>query len=299
MIYISLMNTRQMRYFVAVAEELNFRRAAERLHMTQPPLSQQIAGLEKELGVPLFVRDRRRVELTEAGRSLLGDARAILASIETVRQRAMDVGAGKAGRLRIGFVGPAIDGPLPPDIKRFRDAHPGVTLDLHETTTAQQLDMLRKGTLDAGVVRLAGHDMTSLDCVPYHREPYVLAVPEDDPLAGRKSVAVGELDGRPMILAPRHLNPALFDAWASAFANADARLNVVQEAVTKHTSVALVAAGHGLSPVPASTASTGRRGVAFLELTRGIPPLTLHVAFRPPMAGPPLESFLDELTGTA
>ena len=292
------MNTRQMRYFIAVAEELNFRRAAERLHMTQPPLSQQIAGLEEELGTALFVRDRRRVELTEAGRSLLIDARAILASIETSRQRTMDVGAGKAGRLRIGFVGPAIDGPLPPDLKRFGRAHPGVTLDLHEATTPQQLDMLRSLELDAGVVRLAGHDTTSLACVPYHSEPYVLAVPEDDPLARRESVSLAELDNRPLIMAPRHLNPALFDAWASAFANAGARMNVAQEAVTKHTCVALVAAGHGLSPVPASTAATGRRGVAFLELRDGIPPLTLHVTYRTPAAGRALKSFLDSLAGT-
>jgi DNA-binding transcriptional LysR family regulator len=291
------MNTRQMRYFVAVAEELNFRRAAERLHMTQPPLSQQIAGLEEELGVALFLRDRRRVELTGAGRSLLHDARAILASIETARQRTVDVAQGRAGRLRIGFVGPAMDGPLPTDIRRFRAAHPGVTLDLHEATTVQQLDLLRSRELDAGVVRLAGHDTGSLACAPYHSEPYVLAVPDDHPLAGRQSVSVTELDDRPLILAPRHLNPVLFDAWASAFADAGARMNVVQEAVTKHTSVALVAAGHGLSPVPASTASTGRRGVAFLELKDGIPPLILHVVYRTLAAGQPLKAFLDGLPG--
>lgn len=292
------MNTRQMRYFVAVAEEQNFRRAAKRLYMTQPPLSQQIAALEEELGTALFVRTPRRVELTDAGHSLLDDVRAILASIETAKQRAIDAGAGRTGRLRIGFVGPAIDGPLPEDIKRFGKMHPGVTLELYEATTSQQLDMLRNRELDMGVVRLIGHKTAGLTCLPYHSEPYILAVPEDHPLARRGTVSITQLDGLPMILSPRHLNPTLFDAWASAFTNAGARLHIAQEAATKHTCVALVAAGHGLSPVPASTASTGRRGVRFVPLSGGIDPLTLHLAFRQPVVSTVLEGFLDELTNT-
>jgi len=292
------MHSRQLEYFLAVAEELNFRRAAERLHMTQPPLSQQIAALEDELGVRLFVRDRRKVELTGAGCSLLADARDILAAMEAARRRAVDIGTGRAGRLAVGFVGPAIDGPLPDDIRRFREAHPGVTLDLHEATTTDQLERLRRGALDAGVVRLVGHDVTGLASVVYYRERYVLAVPEDDPLAGRRSVSLRELDGRPLIMAPRRLNPTLFDAWAAAFSEAGARLRVGQEAVTKHTSVALVAAGHGLSPVPASTAGTGRRGVAFVALDGPIPPLELHLVFREPMRSAALGLFVETLIRT-
>ena len=289
------MHTRQLEYFLAVAEELHFRKAAERLHMTQPPLSQQIAALEEELGVTLFVRDRRKVELTEAGRSLLADARAILAALSTARQRAVDIGSGRAGRLAVGFVGPAIDGPLPDDIRCFGEAHPGVVLDLHEISTAEQLKRLREGTLDAGVLRLAGHDAAGLTCVPYHREPYVLAVPEGHALAGRGPVSLAALDGAPLILPPRIQNPVLFDAWAAAFARAGARMRVAQEAATKHTSVALVAAGHGLSPVPESTAATGRRGVAFVGLRDGLPPLTLHLAFREPVRSTALERFRDAL----
>jgi len=289
------MHTRQLEYFLAVAEELHFRRAAERLHMTQPPLSQQIAALEDELGVALFVRDRRKVALTEAGQSLLADARAILAALETARQRAVDIGSGRAGRLSVGFVGPAIDGPLPGDIRRYREAHPGVALDLHEATTAALLERLKGGTLDAAVVRLIGHDATGLACVEYHRERYVLAVPVGDPLAARSSIPLSVLDGRPLILAPRGLNPVLFDAWAAAFAEAGARMHVAQEVVTKHTSVALVAAGHGVSPVPQSTAATGRRGVAFVELEGRIPPLTLHLAYREPVRSAALGRFIEML----
>ncbi len=280
---------------MAVAEELHFRKAAERLHMTQPPLSQQIAALEEELGVRLFVRDRRKVELTEAGKSLLADARIILANMDAAERRARDIGTGKTGRLAIGFVGPAIDGPLPEDIRKFREAHPGVTLDLHEATTPDQLERLRHGMLDAGVVRLLGHDTSGLTCRVYHRERYVLAVPADDPMAGHPSVSIRDLDDRPLIMAPRRLNPALFDAWAAAFAEADAKMHVVQEVTTKHTSVALVAAGHGLSPVPASTAGTGRSGVAFVPLRGTLPSLEIHLVFREPTHSVALDNFVSIL----
>lgn len=280
-----------MRYFTAVAEELNFRKAAERLHMTQPPLSQQIASLEEELGVALFIRNRRRVELTAAGRSLYLDVQGILAGIRSAARRASEVGTGKAGRLRIGFIGPAIDGTLPDDIKRFKTSHPGVTLELHELTTSSQLEMLRSNRLDAGIVRLIGNDATGLKCLSYHQEGYVLAVPDLHPLAGRSSVSLRELDGEPLIMFPRSLNPVLHDAWATAFTNTGARMHVAQEAVTKHSSLALAAAGHGLTPVPESTASSGRRGVSFVRFEDAVPSLEFHLVVLQSDRSPALESF--------
>ena len=263
--------------------------------MTQPPLSQQIAVLEESLGVPLFIRDRRSVQLTEAGAVLLTDARRLLDTIKDARQRAIDVGTGKTGRLRIGFVGPAIDGPLSSDIKHFRKAHPYITFELHEKTTDLQLAMLRSNELDAGFVRLMGHSPTGLDSTLYHSEQYVLAVPEESPLAHRQSVPIAALDNMPFILFPRRLNPLLFDAWVTAFSNSDARLNIAQEAVTKHTSVALVAAGHGVSPVPQSTAETGYKGVAFIALLGNIPKVELHLVTgkRPPSSS--LAAFIKHL----
>jgi len=292
MFYKSLMNTRQMDYFTAVAEELNFRKAAERLHMTQPPLSQQIAALEEELGVALFVRNRRKVELTAAGRSLYLDVQGILAGIRNAERRATDTGLGKAGRLRIGFIGPAIDGPLPDDIMKFKTSHPGVAVELHELTTAAQLDMLRGNRLDAGIVRLVGNDATGLESFTYHRESYILAVPDSHPLARRNSVSLSELDGEPLIMFPRHINPVLHDAWAAAFSNAGAHMHVAQEAITKHSSVALAAAGHGLTPVPESTASSGRHGVSFVRFEGAVPSLEFHLAVQRTDRSPALESFM-------
>ncbi|QGY41926.1 LysR family transcriptional regulator [Pseudodesulfovibrio cashew] len=284
-----------MRYFVAVAERLNFRRAAEALHMTQPPLSQQIAALEEELETVLLVRDRRTVRLTPAGECLLEEARRILANLEIARQRVKDVGAGRTGRLRIGFVGPAIDGPLSADIRNFRRKHENVALELHELPTAAQLDSLRSGDLDLGMVRLVGHDASDLRCEVYHRERYVLAVPGDHPLAGRQSVTPADLDGEPMILFARRQNPILYDAWAASLADSGARLFVAQEAATKHTAVALAAAGHGIAPVPESTADTGRRGVRFIRFDGNIPPLELHAVYPPKSISPVRDAFLRSL----
>ena len=280
------MNTKQMRYFVAVAEELNFRKAAEGLHMSQPPLSQQIAALEESVGTRLFVRDRRKVALTPAGVSLLKDVRRILADMDSAARRAADLGQGRVGTVRLGYVGPAIDGPLPERLAAFRDANPGAELELHETFTVLQLDRLRTDQLDAGVVRIVGHDLSGLATRLFVRDRYVLAVPESHELAERKSVSVRDLDGQPLILFPRAGNPTLHDAWTALFSNAGSRCRVVQEAATKHTAVALAAAGLGLAPVPGTTAGSGRKGVRFVALEGAIPTLELHVAWRPDRESP-------------
>ncbi|WP_316896763.1 LysR substrate-binding domain-containing protein [Pseudodesulfovibrio indicus] len=289
------MTTRQMRYFLAVAETLHFRKAAERLHMTQPPLSQQIAAFEAELGVALFERDRRSVKLTEAGESLLRDVRAILAAIDQARRRTVDTGLGRRGRLRVGFMGPAIDGPLGPDLKRFAEQHPGIVLELTEKPTPELTALVREGGLDAAVVRVSGTVPAGLVRCVYHRETYVLAVPAAHRLAGEHAVTPMMLDNEPVIMLPRVLNPALFDQWAGLFSRAGARLNVAQEVLTKHATVALVAAGLGVSPVPLSTAGTGRRDLAFIPFAGEVPELEFHLVARDEAHGPVLAAFLEEL----
>lgn len=289
------MNTRQMRYFLAVAETLHFRRAAERLHMTQPPLSQQIAAFEAELGVPLFVRDRRSVALTEAGKCLLGDVRRILADMDAARRRAVDTGLGRVGRLRVGFIGPAIDGPLSADLKRFGESHPGITLELMEKSTPELTERVREGGLDAAVVRLSGPGPDGLEHRVYHRETYVLAVPAAHRLAGVRAIEPKMLDDEPLIMFPRGLNPVLYDQWAALLAGAGARLRVAQEVLTKHATVALVAAGLGVSPVPRSTADTGRKDVAFVPFAVDTPRLEFHLIARDEAHGPALAAFLGQL----
>lgn len=289
------MNTRQMRYFLAVAETLHFRRAAERLHMTQPPLSQQIAAFEEELGVALFIRDRRSVALTEAGESLLSDVRRIFADMEAAERRTVDTGLGRVGRLRVGFIGPAIDGPLGPDLKAFCESHPGITLELSEKSTPELVERVRDKGLDAAVVRLSGPGPDGLERYVYHRETYVLAVPAGHRLAGEAAVDPKMLDNEPLVMFPRKLNPVLYDQWTALLSGAGARLRVAQEVLTKHATVALVAAGLGISPVPLSTADTGRRDVAFVPFAADTPELTFHLIARTEVHTPALKIFLDQL----
>jgi DNA-binding transcriptional LysR family regulator len=289
------MNTRQMRYFLTVAETLHFRRAAERLHMTQPPLSMQIAAFEEELGVALFVRDRRSVVLTEAGESLLSDVRRILGDMEAAQRRAVDAGLGRVGRLRVGFIGPAIDGPLGPDLKAFGESRPGIILELSEKSTPELVEGVRGKRLDAAVVRLSGPEPDGLDRHVYHRERYVLAVPAGHRLAKMEAVETEMLDNEPLIMFPRALNPVLYDQWTALLSGAGARLRVAQEVLTKHATVALVAAGLGVSPVPRSTADTGRRDVAFVPFAAPTPRLEFHLIARSEPQGPALAAFLDQL----
>ncbi|OIQ49089.1 Hca operon transcriptional activator [Pseudodesulfovibrio hydrargyri] len=289
------MTDRQMRYFLAVAETLHFRRAAERLHMTQPPLSQQIASFEEELGVPLFTRDRRSVALTEAGESLLSDVRRILADMEAAERRAVDTGLGRVGRLRVGFIGPAIDGPLGPDLKAFCENHPGITLELMEKSTPELVERVRGKGLDAAVVRVSEPGPDGLERHVYHRESYVLAVPVGHRLAKEQAVETEMLDDEPLIMFPRKLNPVLYDQWTAMLSGAGARLRVAQEVLTKHATVALVAAGLGVSPVPRSTADSGRRDVTFIPFAVPTPELTFHLIARPEPHGPALATFLAQL----
>ncbi|WP_338668013.1 LysR family transcriptional regulator [Pseudodesulfovibrio methanolicus] len=291
------MNSRQMRYFLAVAETLHFRRAAESLHMTQPPLSMQIAAFEEELGVALFVRDRRSVVLTEAGESLLADVRRILGEMEAAERRAKDTGLGRVGRLRVGFIGPAIDGPLGADLKAFGESHPGITLELSEKSTPELVEGVRGKRLDAAVVRLSGQRPDRLEHHVYHRETYVLAVPAGHRLAGVAAIEPMMLDDEPLIMFPRPLNPVLYDQWTALLSGAGARLRVAQEVLTKHATVALVAAGLGVSPVPRSTADTGRRDVAFVPFAARTPELTFHLIARPEPHGAALKTFIDQLVG--
>src|SRR5580704_7940523 len=147
------MELRQLRYFIAVAEELHFRRAAERLHISQPPLSQQIRALEDELGFVLLTRTRRRVQLTPAGEAFLRDARIVLAELESAVATARRIDAGQTGRLRVGFVGSALLSIVPGTVERFRASRPGVAIELRERSTVDQQRAVAAGVVDVGLVR--------------------------------------------------------------------------------------------------------------------------------------------------
>lgn len=261
------MELRQLRYFVAVAEELHFRRAAARLHMSQPPLSQQIAALETELGCRLLARTRRQVELTPAGTAFLRDARALLADLEDAASHARALGEGLSGVLRVSFVGSALFSIVPTLVQRFRQIRPGVSLELRESSTVDQLRALQSGAIDAGLVRPPLQPPPGIRLEPIAAEPTIAAVPADHPLARLRRIPLARLAAEPIVLFSREQAPGFHDLIVNRLAATGGASNIVQRAPQTLTIIGLVAAGVGVSPVPASVASLALHGVAYRPLT--------------------------------
>lgn len=285
------MELRHLRYFVAVAEELHFHRAAERLHISQPPLSQQIRALESELGVQLLERNRRSVSLTAAGAVFLREAREILAAVDAAAETARSVARGDAGRLALGFVGSAMHSALPGILRAHRRAFPQVELVLTELPTAAQLAALMAGRIDAGVIRPPVRE-PGLVFETIHREPVVIALPEDHPLAARRDVALADLVEEPFVLLARREAPGLYESLNTAMAGAGGVPEVVQEAREMQTVVGLVAAGLGVSLVPASVGADEHRGVAYRPVAGTAPTIELALAWRPDDLSPVVAAFL-------
>jgi DNA-binding transcriptional LysR family regulator len=265
------MELRHLRYFVTVAEERHFGRAAARLNMAQPPLSQQIRALERELGVDLFVRGPRGASLTPAGNTLLEEAYQILTRVAHAAEATRAVGRGESGLLRVGFVSSAAYSTLPDAVKRFREAHPGVALVLQELTTALQLEGLRAGDLDLALFRAAigfvGENLgPDLAFEPVAHEPYVLALPVAHPLAAHEALALSQVGAEPFVGFPRRVNPSMYDELEGYCRAAGFSRNVVQEATLMQTIVSLVGAGLGLALVPASLQRLHLDGVAYRPL---------------------------------
>ncbi|MBV9804917.1 MAG: LysR family transcriptional regulator [Solirubrobacterales bacterium] len=262
------MELRQLRYFIAVAEELHFRRAAERLHITQPPLSQQIRALEQELGLVLLVRTRRRVELTAAGVSFLHDARTMLAELDGAVAAARRIDAGQTGRLRIAFVGSALLSIVPGSVERFRRSRPGVELELRERPTADQLRAVRAGLADVGLVRPPIEHDAALHVRTVLRERTVAALPAAHPLAALSRVPMRRLAAEPLVLFPREQAPGFHDLLIDSLAIAGSAPRVIQYAPEMVTIIGLVAAGTGVSLVPESVQRLALDGVAYRPVSR-------------------------------
>ncbi len=261
------MELRQLRYFVAVAEELHFRRAAERLHISQPPLSQQIRSLEDELGFALLVRTRRRVQLTAAGEAFLRDARAILSELDGAVATARRIDAGQTGRLRVGFVGSALLSIVPGTVERFRSSRPGVAIELRERSTFDQLRAVSAGVIDVGLVRPPIEDEAGLRAESVLRERTIAALPAGHALASSSRVSMRRLAAEPLVLFPRAQAPGFHDLLIDALAGAGAGPRVIQYAPEMLTIIGLVAAGTGVSLVPASVSRLALDGVAYRPVT--------------------------------
>src|SRR5574340_256525 len=245
------MELRHLRYFVAVAEELHFGRAAARLGTAQPPLSQQIRQLEGELGVELLARTRRRVELTEAGRVFLDEARGILQRVTQATSAARRAARGETGSLAIGVVASATYGLLPRVVRAFRERHPDVALTMSVMSTGAQVAALRAGQLQLAVARPPFGDET-LVAEPLHEEPVVAAIPSGHRLSAKRSLPLRALAGEPFVLFPRDRRPGWYDFVLGLCREAGFEPVVGQDAPELATALALVAAGDGVTLVPAS-----------------------------------------------
>jgi DNA-binding transcriptional LysR family regulator len=286
------MELRVLRYFVALAEELHFGRAARRLGMTQPPLSQAIAGLEGELGVRLLERTRRRVALTHAGATFLEEARATLARAGQAVELARRAQRGEVGRLAVGYLAATAYTLLPLVLRDFMRGFPGVRLELRELTLPQQVGALLKGDIEVGLLRPPVAE-AELAAETILAEPFVLALPARHPLTALRRVPARRLAGEPFIMFPRQPGLVFHDLVMGFCLRNGFTPRVAQEANQTHTVVGLVSAGIGVALVPASTQRIGLAGVAYRPLRERTPESRTAVAWRRDNASPVLAAFRD------
>lgn len=259
------MELRHLRYFVAVAEERSFSRAAIRLAIAQPPLSQQVRRLETELGFPLFDRTPAGVMLTRAGEALLVHARAVLLAATEAAAAADAAHRGSAGRLTLGFINGAAYGVLPRVLRAYRAAHPDVELVVREMIIADQLDALVNGGIDAGILRPPVADRRLAACT-LASERFVAAVPADHALAAHAGVALRDLAQVPLVSYPAGHPAGFREQIDTAFRALGITPRYVQQATQLHTICGLVAGGFGMAIVPAGARSLQLEGLAFVPL---------------------------------
>lgn len=286
------MELRQLRYFVAVAEELHFRRAAQRLHIAQPPLSQQIQKLERELGVELFRRTNRRVELTDAGRVFLEEARRTLTNAGHAVDAVRSAARGEVGWLRLGFVGSVSYDLLPRLLSEFRERYPGVQMELRQLTTEEQMEALEKGDIELGIAREL-EPANGLTIVPLLRERLFAALPAAHPLAGREEVRLAELAEDSFITVPRREVPRLYDNFVYLCRAAGFDPKITQEALQYPTILGLVSAGLGVAIVPTVVQAFRKTGVAYLPLADDAAVSNIAFAYRSGRDSPVLSAFLE------
>lgn len=276
------MELRHLRYFLAVAEEGNFTRAAARVGIAQPPLSQQIQALEKELGTPLFRRTHQGAELNEAGEAFLLDVRQVLADVDAAVESVQRAARGERGRLRLGFTASAAFNPVVPKlIRHFQRAWPQVTIVLLETNTVGLLKAMESGQLDAAFIRPSSLTPVGLNLLHFPDEPMKIALPAAHRLAGRARLPLSALAGEPFILFPRSFGPSLYDEIAQACRLAGFTLQVSQEAPQMASICNLVAAELGVSVVPQAMTHVQLPGVRYIDIQGHVPLARLALASLP------------------
>lgn len=286
-----LIELRVWRQFLAVAEELHFGRAAVRLHMSQPPLTQAIALLEQRLQVSLFERTKRYVALTPAGAALVPEVRDLLQRAQALPPYARAAATGELGRLRLGFVSTVGFALLPEWVRVLRERHPGVQLELVEATGDVQLLALERGEMDAGfMLHAPGFAPPALTCQRITSEPLIVALPQQHALASQKRLTLDDVLTQPLVIFPRHIAPSLYDAVFALYHGAGRLPQVAQEAIQMQTIVNLVSAGLGLAWVPASVQQFQRPGVVYRTVDGPVPQCETSLVWA--RASPVVDRFL-------
>jgi DNA-binding transcriptional LysR family regulator len=287
---------RELECFLAVAEELSFTRAAHKLHLAQPPLSRHVRSLEEKLGTPLFTRADRKVTLTAAGTLFYEETHTVLPQLLRAGEATRRFASGEPSSLRLGFVSAVLGPELVETLRQFRERHPEVQLRMQDAPPAEQLEALRRGTLDGGFVGLQPHERTpGVQFVPWRKEPLAAFVPFGHPLAARRELAMRDLAGEALVAVSREAAPAFAIYLRELCGAAGFRPRIVLESPRAQAVAVMVAAGAGIALLPASLARVVGNAAAVIPLKKA--PGIIHVFARP--AGPPsptMKQFVARLT---
>jgi DNA-binding transcriptional LysR family regulator len=288
---LKLMELRQIRSFLSIAETLHFGRTAEMIHLSQPALSLQIRALEDEIGVRLFERNRRKTALTAAGVAFREDARGALLRLDQAVYKANLAANGKLGILRIGFISTAGNEIVPTIIRQFRELNAEVEFSLRNILTTDQIQMLETGSLDIGFLRLPIGGHSDLEVVTVHREPFALVVPSSHKLAKRKRVRLREASGQDFVMYERTHAPGFHDLIFGMLRDAGVIPNVCQTAGEMPTLISLVDSGMGVAILPASTVKRSIASVVACEISDKIPMSEIGIAVRKGERAPVVDNF--------
>ncbi len=286
------MELRHLRYFVAVASELNFTKAAGKLFVAQPALSTQIADLERELGIALLIRNTRAVQLTAAGRAFLKDAQAILAAAEGAKGRAVRVSRGEVGELAIGFFAAPAMFFLPDVIRRYRLKFPDVAIRMHELTPDKQLSAFAREEIDIGFTRPLPVGYANMAARVLFREHFLAVVAETHPLASRRKIQLSELAPEPFVLLKRSVAIGLYDQIIAACQVAGFSPSVVHSPDLMATVLTMVAAEQGVGIVPEGVRNLRSRQVAYVPVVPALEPIPLVMCWNEKQDSPTRDAFV-------
>jgi len=286
------MELRHLRYFVTVASELNFSKAAQKLHIVQPALSKQIVDLEHEVGTPLLFRSTRTVQLTAAGKVFLADAQAILTAAESAKDRALRTSRGEVGELSIAFFAAPTMFFLPDLIRRYRAKYPKISIKMHELTPDRQLDAFARQEIDVGFTRPLPPGYPDLEAQVLFEERFLIVVPETHPLALRKQIRLSELKQEAFVMLDRAVAVGMYDQIVSACRTSGFSPSITNSPDLMATVLTMVAAEQGISIVPEGAQNLRSKQVAFVPISPSLDPIPLILCWCTQSESPPRDAFL-------